>query len=81
MAQQNATIGEAEAAADIAAALALGQSAELMRGIEAGNIHPAMAAFGLWSDETELETLSDEIYANRRRQTYFHKDVQDGQDR
>jgi prevent-host-death family protein len=49
-------------------ALALGQSAELMQEIEAGEVHPAMAAFGLWGDETELETLSEEISANRRRQ-------------
>jgi prevent-host-death family protein len=49
-------------------ALALGQSAELMEEIEAGEIHPAMAAFGLWSEATELEALSEEIYANRRPQ-------------
>jgi prevent-host-death family protein len=50
-------------------ALALGQSAELMEQIEAGKVHPAMAAFGLWGDEAELETLSDEVYTNRRRQS------------
>ena len=50
-------------------ALALGQSAELMQRIEAGDIHPAMAAFGLCGHEPEMERLSDEIYANRRRQT------------
>jgi prevent-host-death family protein len=49
-------------------ALALGQSAELMQEIEAGELHPAMAAFGLWSEAVELEALSDEIHANRRRQ-------------
>jgi prevent-host-death family protein len=50
-------------------ALALGQSAELMGQIEAGGVHPAMAAFGLWRDEADLEALADEVYANRGRQT------------
>jgi prevent-host-death family protein len=49
-------------------ALALGQDAELLRQVEAEEIHPAMAAFGLWRDEEELATLADEIYANRQRQ-------------
>jgi len=49
-------------------ALALGQSAELMQQIEAKEIHPAMAAFGLWRDETDLDGLADEIDDNRRRQ-------------
>jgi prevent-host-death family protein len=49
-------------------ALAFGQSAELMGQIEAGEVHPAMAAFGLWRDEADLEALTDEVYANRRRQ-------------
>jgi len=49
-------------------ALALGQSAELMQEIDAGEVHPAMAAFGLWSDAVELEVLSDDIDAHRRRQ-------------
>lgn len=51
-------------------ALALGQSAELMKEIEAGEAHAAMAAFGLWGDEADLDALADEVYANRRRQTY-----------
>jgi hypothetical protein len=49
-------------------ALALGQDSELLRQIEAGEAHPIMAAFGLWRDQEDLATLSDEIYANRRRQ-------------
>ena len=48
-------------------ALALGQSAELMGQIEAGEVHPAMAAFGLWRDEADLEALADEVYDNRQR--------------
>ncbi len=49
-------------------ALALGQSAELLKQIEAGQVHAAMAAFGLWRDETDLAGLVDEVYENRRLQ-------------
>ena len=49
-------------------ALALGQDAELLRQIEAEEVHPAMAAFGLWRNEVELAALADEIHANRQRQ-------------
>jgi prevent-host-death family protein len=49
-------------------ALALGQNAILLQRIEQGEIHPAMAAFGLWRDETDLALLIDEIYQNRREQ-------------
>jgi prevent-host-death family protein len=49
-------------------ALVLGQDPELLRQVEAQEVHPIMAAFGLWRDEEELATLTDEIYANRRRQ-------------
>lgn len=45
-------------------ALALGQNAELLRSVEKREIHPAMAAFGLWADD-EFAPLADEIYANR----------------
>ena len=49
-------------------ALVLGQDAELLRQVEAEEIHPAMAAFGLWREEPDLATLTDEIAANRKRQ-------------
>jgi len=49
-------------------ALALGQDSVLLAQIEAGEVHPAMAAFGLWRDEADLETLIDDIETNRRRQ-------------
>jgi prevent-host-death family protein len=49
-------------------ALALGQDPELLERIKAGEAHPIMAAFGLWRDEQDLATLTDEIYANRRLQ-------------
>jgi prevent-host-death family protein len=50
-------------------ALALGQSAELMQQVEAKEVHPAMAAFGLWRDEADLEGLADEIDEDRRQAT------------
>jgi antitoxin (DNA-binding transcriptional repressor) of toxin-antitoxin stability system len=45
-------------------ALALGQNAEMLHLVEKHEIHPAMAAFGLWANE-EFESLTREIYANR----------------
>lgn len=44
---------------------ALGQSPELLRRIESGEAHPAMAAFGLWRGE-ELDGLEDTIRRERR---------------
>lgn len=49
-------------------ALALGQDPDLLAEIESGQVHPAMAAFGLWSDQKDLASLSDEIQANRQAQ-------------
>ncbi len=50
-------------------ALALGQDAELLRQIEVAEVHPAMAAFGLWRDAEDLAGLADEIRAARDAQT------------
>lgn len=50
-------------------ATALGQDVELLKRIEAEEVHPAMAAFGLWRDVDDLATLSAEIAANRRAQS------------
>jgi prevent-host-death family protein len=44
----------------------LGQSAKLLEEIEAGKVHPAMAAFGLWKDEEDLDDLETQIISNRR---------------
>ncbi|MBN1993644.1 MAG: type II toxin-antitoxin system Phd/YefM family antitoxin [Anaerolineae bacterium] len=46
-------------------AVVLGQNPDLLAEIEAGQAHPAMAAFGLWRNEADLAALADEIYANR----------------
>lgn len=46
-------------------ALALGQNAEILESIEKHEIHPAMAAFGLWSSN-EFDDLTENIYANRK---------------
>jgi prevent-host-death family protein len=49
-------------------AFALGQDADLLEQIEAGEVHRTMAAFGLWQDELDLVSLADEIEANRHSQ-------------
>lgn len=49
-------------------ALALGQNPALMEQIKSGEVHPAMAAFGLWAQEAELDALADEVTDNRGRQ-------------
>lgn len=48
-------------------ARALGQSEEILRQIERGELHPAMAAFGLWRDDDELDQIMDEVIAARHR--------------
>ena len=48
-------------------AQALGQDAELLAKIERREVHPAMAAFGLWRDESDLDHLAEEIYAEREQ--------------
>jgi prevent-host-death family protein len=53
-------------------ALALGRDATLLQQVEAQEVHPAMAAYGLWRDEPEWAALIDEIYANRSR-IWSHK--------
>jgi prevent-host-death family protein len=49
-------------------ALALGQDNELLKRVETGEAHPAMAAFGLWATEDDLADLAEAIAGNRRRQ-------------
>ena len=49
-------------------ASALGQDANLLSQIEAGEVHAAMLAFGLWQDEPDLEDLETDIYTNRQHQ-------------
>lgn len=50
-------------------ARALGQRASLLKQIEQGKLHPAMAAFGLWRAEKTLAHLAEEIYTNRQNQS------------
>ncbi|HJS20644.1 MAG TPA: type II toxin-antitoxin system Phd/YefM family antitoxin [Anaerolineales bacterium] len=56
-------------AAEITRRLAqtLGQSPALLKRIEAGKVHPAMAAFGLWENEDDLSDLDVRVVENRRR--------------
>ncbi|MGE5221863.1 MAG: type II toxin-antitoxin system Phd/YefM family antitoxin [Omnitrophica WOR_2 bacterium] len=46
-------------------ALALGQGENILEKVERGELHPAMAAFGLWRDEPDLADLAEEIEAKR----------------
>jgi hypothetical protein len=46
-------------------ALALGQDEALIKSIERGEIHPAMAAFGLWRNEHDLDNMAEEITTER----------------
>ena len=58
-----------ERSAEITRRLAqsLGQSPKRLEDIEAGKIHPAMAGFGLWQAEQDLNDLEAKIMDNRRR--------------
>jgi prevent-host-death family protein len=46
-------------------ALALGQEEAILEKVERREIHPAMSAFGLWRNETDLAALAEEIAAER----------------
>ena len=46
-------------------ALALGQDEAILEKVGRRELHPAMAAFGLWRNETDLSTLADEITGER----------------
>lgn len=44
-----------------------GQSAKLLEKIESGKVHPAMAAFGLWKNEKDLDDLEIRVLNTRHR--------------
>jgi prevent-host-death family protein len=46
-------------------ALALGQDKAVLEKVERGELHPVMAAFGLWRNEDDLADLAEEIAAER----------------
>ena len=54
-------------------ALALGQSEVILEKVERRELHPAMAAYGLWRDEADLADLADEIAAERLKPPTRHK--------
>ena len=58
-----------ERSAEIARRLAqtLGQSPKLLEKIEAGKVHPAMAAYGLWENEDDLADLENTVKKNRQK--------------
>jgi prevent-host-death family protein len=46
-------------------AIALGQEKAILEKVERGELHPAMAAYGLWRDEADLADLTEEILYDR----------------
>lgn len=46
-------------------ALALGQSEAILERVERQDLHPAMAAFGLWRDDPDLADLAESIVTER----------------
>lgn len=46
---------------------AFGQREAILRKIAAGEMHPSMAAHGLWADQPEWDDVVKDIYKNRRR--------------
>lgn len=48
-------------------ALSLGQSKEILEQIDQQMAHPAMAAFGLWRDEADLDNLTEAISLFRQK--------------
>jgi len=48
-------------------ALALGQTETILEKVERSEIHPAMAAFGLWREQDDLAALAEEIAEERRK--------------
>jgi prevent-host-death family protein len=47
--------------------LALGQKQSIVEKVEQYELHPAMAAFGLWRDESDLADLAREIAERRNK--------------
>ena len=64
-----------ERSAEIARRLAqtLGQSKQLLESIAAGDVHPAMAAYGLWKDEEDLVDLEKTVQKDRIRPSFRSK--------
>jgi prevent-host-death family protein len=58
-----------ERAAEMARRLAqtLGQSKQLLESIEAGQVHPAMAVYGLWEEDSDLAEMEEAVKKNRQR--------------
>ena len=46
-------------------ALALGQEGAILEKVERRELHPAMAAYGLWRGESDLDDLAEEILVER----------------
>jgi prevent-host-death family protein len=46
---------------------ALGQEQAVLEKIERGELHPAMAAFGLWRDDPDLSAIEEETTSEKRK--------------
>lgn len=46
----------------------LGQDEDLLAAVVHGEVHPAMAAFGVWRNAAEFDDLAERIAANRTDQ-------------
>lgn len=46
---------------------ALGQNEDILNRVRRGETHPAMAAFGLWRDNPDMENLAREIREEREK--------------
>lgn len=46
---------------------ALGQREDILKQIEAGEVHPLMAAYGLFEDQPEWDDVVDLAYKNRKQ--------------
>ena len=50
-------------------AAVLGQDEALLAAIERGEVHPAMAAFGLWRDDPDLADLTERLTTDQAEQS------------
>ncbi len=53
----------------VAMSRALGQSENILSKIESGELHPAMAAYGLLAHEPEWDAIVTDIYKKRKRKS------------
>lgn len=50
----------------LALARSLGQHEDILTRVESGKSHPAMIAYGLWREDDDLDSIMEEVVAQRR---------------